>query len=465
MWQRGTELHAGELRELRRVLRVFQPFTSAVLRGWRLALFCGCVLLPHSSGDVARSAVAWGTSMSPCGRPECAWHCTGPAEVCVTPGRRIRAEARASVCIARASLHVRGGVLRCRLPVRTTLTFRGAKPLVVRGDLRVACGEDATVVLVVEGVALDGEVLHPRGTALESSPDGSWQSVVWPRWTAQEAQDVMLWPEHIEPVVLGAAAEAPQRRDSDHPGRSDETEITGGLSAERWILARMLQRVHGFEPLSRTAVLALALERGSAGLRIATLQLLTDGECAWLLQLIAPLTEDPVSQVATCARAAWERGSPRGGARPCETNVDSSAWQAPWSARQLLDALRRARVLAEPWHVEASARLRAEEALDMTADFEPCVDPRGRLGPDRCFTDSTIRLWEASRRRWMQTRLHSRGAPSSIDVFTRAQARSRAESARSASWMPGMLRHWSTAGYVPTFSLRHWIPAGGELFP
>jgi hypothetical protein len=276
---------------------------------------------------------------------------------------------------------------------------------------------------------------------------------------------VMLWPEHIEPVGFGAAAGAAQRGDAAHPERGYETGVTGGVSTERWILARMLQRVQAFEPLSRTAVLALALERGSPGLRIATLRLLTDGECAWLLQLIAPLTEDPISQVASYARAAWQRGSPRGGARPCEANVDRSAWQAPWSARQLLGASRRTRVLAEPWHVEASARLRSEEALDQTADFEPCVEPQVRLGPDRCFTDSTIRLWEAGRRRWMQTRLRSRGAPNPNDLFSRAQARGRAEHARNASWRPGMLRHWSTAGYVPTFSLRHWIPAGGDLFP
>ncbi len=404
------------------------------------------MLLLRESGGLELCVFAGDTVLFGCGAPACWLHLCGPLEVCLRPGQRILCEEGAVACLGAGTLCVARGVIRCRLRVRTTVQIGAAPPLTARGALRIAERDGIASLLVVEGVVAAGATLHPRGSAIESVRGAPWQRVAWPRWTAQEHRDVMRWPTHIEA----------------HGGVVQCAAWSGN---ERWLIARMLQHVRSFSPLTRTAVLALALERGSSGLRVAALQLLADAECCWLLQIITPLTLSAEAVVAEQALAAWHRGSPRGGMNPVEVPVDVAAWQSAWSAREEACARRRARPLEQPWRIAPCERLRAEEALERGDESGVVVEGDVDLPPDRSFTDPVVRALVARHAGLLAgaSRRHAHLVPGLLGHRREAEELARVRG--SQVLCDGIPRHWSSAGLTPRLSFAHWIPLGGELFP
>lgn len=362
------------------------------------------------------------------------------------PGLRVLCEAGAEACLGEGTLGLSRGVMRCRLPVRTLLRAGAAAPVVARGALRIALEGERASLLVVEGVVQTEGILHPHGNAIESVGCAPWQRVVWPRWTAQEDRDVMRWPTHI-----GARAR-------DVAGRE-------WAGSERWLIARMLQRVRGFPPLTRTAVLALALERGSAALQVAALRLLHDTECCWLLQIITPLTLSTEDVVAQHALVAWHRGSPRGGMAPAEATEDLRAWTDDWSPREAARARSRARVLAAPWRIAPDERLRGEEALDRGEEPAVNLGDDSDLPPDRSFTDPVVRALAARHAGLIAeaSRLNAHLVPRLVGH--RREAAELACARGSQVLLDGIPRHWSSAEGAARLAFAYWVPVGGDLFP
>lgn len=406
-----------------------------------------CVLLLFRETEGLPFCMVPGRELpSACGAAGCVHHVQGVADIAVRPGRRILTEAGADLCLCFDAIRVRSGVVRCRLPVRTQLVMGNAECLLARGAFRITMREDLASVLVVEGVVADATTLHPRGNALESASGAAWQRVAWPRWTGQEDADVMRWPAHIE-------------------ARAMHVRAGEWMSSERWLIARMLQRVREFAPLTRSAVLALALERGSLGLRVATLALLDDAECCWLLHLITPLTLSPDAMLQEQALAAWHRGSPRGGRDPESGSADETSWQGEWSPRDAARARQRSRRLDAPWSNAPEERLRAEEALERGEGL-PWAPLQGVAFPrDRCLTDSAVRSLVARHAGLLASAACEQGRASPGLLLHRREAAECARTRGSQILLDGVPRHWSTFGAASCFSHAHWIPMGGDLFP
>ncbi|MSR75564.1 MAG: hypothetical protein EXS14_08885 [Planctomycetes bacterium] len=349
------------------------------------------LLLGIAPAERRTTAILWGGDAAPlgCGVVGCSVHLRTqrPCAGCLTGGVRLLLEDDTEVCCAADSLHLQHGTFRVSSPRRIELRAGTLPKIVLHGAARLKLERGTVQLLITAGFAQIGGRVQAAGIALEGDELTGLQVVCWPRGLCQEAEDVFSWPS---PVTLCG----PRSFDPTWP------------ATERWLLARMLENASTLPPLQRTAVLLLVLERGSPGLQVACMQMMTASEVAWLSDVLRPMQSASHERVRCSAEDALRWAGPFALPKPNRpTATQDWDW---WLASRVpaMSAARRAalRFVEQPWlYDQAELRGAIEEALD-TDDFDGPVPKQlhQQMPCDLSVRDVRLRLLEGRRRALLQ---------------------------------------------------------------
>lgn len=325
-----------------------------------------------------------------CGAPECRVHLRAASALvaCLHGGVRLRLAPGAEVCCGRSGVHLLRGTLQVAAPRRLLLRAAASEAFALRGSMRLRVRDGTLQVLLSTGRAEVAGCVQFAGTALESTAQWPMRVVNWPRGLCQESTDIFSWADPVEAVA---------------DLRVDEC----WAAAERWLIAQMLQRGRALPPLQRTAVLMLALERGSPGLQVAALRLLQPCEVAWLSEVLLPLQVSAHEAVQRAALEVLRCGGPFAASNNTHlVHADASAAAACtrwWQGADVapLTAERRAvlHFVSQPWLYEhAELRGAAEHALDSeTVAFDVPRRLHAQIPCDLSTRDPVLRRLEARR--------------------------------------------------------------------